>query len=350
MQQTQLFVPGRVCLFGEHSDWAGAYRVQNPSLGIGRAILTGTDQGLYADIEKHPDRLIFHSRMGAKADPLSIEWPLEPERLLAIAEAGGLFSYVAGTAYQVLSRFKTGGLVINNVKTDLPVKKGLSSSAAVSVLVARSFNQLYDLGLSVREEMELAYQGEITTPSRCGRLDQGCAFGGKPILMTFDGDDLGVDPLPVGDDLHLIIADLAAAKDTKLILSSLNACYPRAASWLAQKAQDYLGEINAQIVKEAAAALAAGDAGWVGRLMTSAQAAFDEHLAPVCPSQLKAPVLHNVLNYKPLQSLILGGKGVGSQGDGAAQFITADAGKRAAAMELIKRELGMDCLELTIRN
>ncbi|MBU1950761.1 MAG: galactokinase family protein, partial [Candidatus Eisenbacteria bacterium] len=30
MQQTQLFVPGRVCLFGEHSDWAGAYRVQNP--------------------------------------------------------------------------------------------------------------------------------------------------------------------------------------------------------------------------------------------------------------------------------------------------------------------------------
>jgi len=22
----QIFVPGRICLFGEHSDWAGGYR------------------------------------------------------------------------------------------------------------------------------------------------------------------------------------------------------------------------------------------------------------------------------------------------------------------------------------
>ena len=31
--------------------------------------------------------------------------------------------------------------------------------------------------------MEYAYQGEILTPSQCGRMDQGCAYGGKPILM-----------------------------------------------------------------------------------------------------------------------------------------------------------------------
>mmetsp|Transcript_18531 Transcript_18531/g.39914 ORF Transcript_18531/g.39914 Transcript_18531/m.39914 type:complete len:160 (-) Transcript_18531:243-722(-) len=36
--------------------------------------------------------------------------------------------------------------------------------------------------------MDLAYQGEITTPSQCGRMDQCCAFGARPILMTFDGD------------------------------------------------------------------------------------------------------------------------------------------------------------------
>ncbi len=34
-------------------------------------------------------------------------------------------------------------------------------------------NRIYDLKLTVRGEMELAYMGEITTPSRCGRLDQG---------------------------------------------------------------------------------------------------------------------------------------------------------------------------------
>jgi hypothetical protein len=34
--------------------------------------------------------------------------------------------------------------------------------------VARAFNQLYDLHLTTRGEMELAYLGEVTTPSKCG--------------------------------------------------------------------------------------------------------------------------------------------------------------------------------------
>ena len=35
------------------------------------------------------------------------------------------------------------------------MKKGLSSSAAVTVLVARAFNRVYDIKLTVRGEMEL---------------------------------------------------------------------------------------------------------------------------------------------------------------------------------------------------
>ena len=33
--------------------------------------------------------------------------------------------------------------------------------------------------MTTRGEMEYAYQGELATPSRCGRMDQGCAFGCK---------------------------------------------------------------------------------------------------------------------------------------------------------------------------
>ena len=58
------------------------------------------------------------------------------------------------------------------------------------VLVARAFNQVYGLRPSLRGEMELAYQGEITTPSQCGRMDQCCAFGQVPVFMTFDGDSV----------------------------------------------------------------------------------------------------------------------------------------------------------------
>ena len=77
-------------------------------------------------------------------------------------------------------------------RTDLPVKKGLSSSAAVCVLAARAFNRLYELKMTTRGEMESAYRGEITTPSRCGRMDQGCAYGSNPVLMTFDGEQIDV--------------------------------------------------------------------------------------------------------------------------------------------------------------
>ncbi|WP_365670668.1 galactokinase family protein [Okeania sp. SIO3I5] len=31
----KLFVPGRLCLFGEHSDWAGGYRLMNPQIEKG---------------------------------------------------------------------------------------------------------------------------------------------------------------------------------------------------------------------------------------------------------------------------------------------------------------------------
>ena len=31
-KEVELFVPGRLCLMGEHSDWAGSYRKTNNNL------------------------------------------------------------------------------------------------------------------------------------------------------------------------------------------------------------------------------------------------------------------------------------------------------------------------------
>ena len=47
--------------------------------------------------------------------------------------------------------------------------------------------------------------------------------------------------------------------------------------------------------------------------MQEAQRLFDERAGPLCPSQLASPVLHKVLAHPPIQPLIYGGKGVGSQ-------------------------------------
>lgn len=345
----KIFVPGRICLFGEHSDWAGGYRRINAEIEKGYTLITGTNQGIYAEIEPHPTSLILYSttEQGERFGPYEI--PMEPKALLDEAQSGSYWSYTAGVAYQILTHYHVRGLVIDNYKTDLPIKKGLSSSAAICVLAARAFNRVYDLKMTIRGEMELAYQGEITTPSRCGRMDQGCAYGDRPILMTYDGDNLDVAELQVPEDMYFVIVDLHAQKDTMEILARLNRSYPFADNEVERGVQELLGTINKRIVHQASTALQAGDVKRLGELMAESQAFFDRYAAPACPEELTAPVLHRVLAHEALQPHIWGGKGVGSQGDGTAQFLARSLEDQQATIEIIERDLEMSCLALTIR-
>ena len=344
----RIFVPGRICLFGEHSDWAGGHRRINSAVEKGYCIITGTNQGLYAEVRPHPTHLVVTSDLGGPERMGPREIPMEPDALLAEAQAGGPFSYVAGVAYQILMHHHVQGLVIDNDRTDLPVKKGLSSSAAACVLTARAFNRVYDLKMTVRGEMEIAYRGELTTPSRCGRMDQGCAFGQRPVLMTFDADLVDVQQLRSGGDFHMLVINLKRKKDTQKILADLNRAYPFPQSDRERAVHEYLGSINKRIAQQAVAAIEAGDAPALGRLMTEAQRLFDEYLAPMCPEELTAPRLHEVLGYGPIQGLIWGGKGVGSQGDGTAQFIARDAASRDRLAEILTRDLDVECLPLDL--
>jgi UTP-glucose-1-phosphate uridylyltransferase/galactokinase len=341
----KLFVPGRICLFGEHTDWAGGYRRINGDIEKGYTIIAGTNQGLYAEVKPNPAKLVFRSPLFKEV----FETPMNRDLLLAEAQKGGVFSYIAGVAYQVLTNYRVRGLEIDNYHTDLPVKKGLSSSAAITVLVARAFNRIYDLKMTVRGEMEFAYQGEITTPSRCGRMDQGCAYGNKPIMMTFDGDRIDVEELTMAKDLHFVIVDLCAGKDTREILSKLNHCYPFAENELQRGVQRYLGEISAKTTHEAFSSLRSGDAVKLGGLMKKSQSDFDTYCSPACPSQLTSPVLHRVLSLPDIQPHILGGKGVGSQGDGTAQFIVKDEAAQETVKNIIESKLKMPCLKLTLQ-
>ena len=343
----RIFVPGRICLFGEHSDWAGGYRRVNSRIERGYCIITGTNQGIYADVEPHPTHLVVTADLGGRCEgPREIA--MTPDALLAEAQGGGPFSYIAGVAYQMLIHHHVQGLVIDNDRTDLAVKKGLSSSAAVCVLTARAFNRVYDLKMTVRGEMEAAYRGELTTPSRCGRMDQGCAFGQRPVLMTFDADLVEVEPLRTGGDIFMLIVDLKRGKNTQKILADLNRCYPFPVAAVERDVHEYLGPVNKRLVERAIRAIEAGDPQQLGLLMTEAQALFDRYLRPACPDELAAPKLHAVLGHPPIQDLIWGGKGVGSQGDGCAQLLARDADSRDRAAEILRRDLDVACLPLDI--
>jgi galactokinase len=105
----KLFVPGRLCLFGEHSDWAGGYRSVNPNLEKGYTLIVGTNQGIYAEVKPDRDRLILKTSLndGKKE---SLQLPMTKSALLDLAQKGGFFSYAAGVAYQFLIHFNVGGL------------------------------------------------------------------------------------------------------------------------------------------------------------------------------------------------------------------------------------------------
>lgn len=107
----ELFVPGRVCLFGEHTgnvnwegrqvidalevsfaDWAGSFRRFNSKLQPGRTIVVGTNAGLFARIRPHPDSLVLYStdNDGVRKGPFTIA--MNAKALLEVAAEGGFWS------------------------------------------------------------------------------------------------------------------------------------------------------------------------------------------------------------------------------------------------------------------
>ena len=343
----KLFVPGRLCLFGEHTDWAGHYRTMNADIQPGAAIVTGIEQGIYAEVERAP---IFE--VSSDAPEISNEWSdfscrMNEVELKRIAKSGGFFCYCAGVASYMLEWYKVGGVRIRITSMTLPMKSGLSSSAAICVLVARAFNLVYNLNLNTLGEMNIAYLGELRTSSRCGRLDQACAFGVKPNLMTFDGDEIEVQSLNVKKPLYWVFADLCAEKDTIKILSDLNKAYPFASTEQEQLLQDALGTENLRIVDQAIKYMAEGNAEGLGALMTETEELFDKQVAPMS-SALWAPKLHAVLHDPAVQPLIYGGKGVGSHGDGSVQFLARDEQAQGQLMDYLNGQ-GMKAYKLTLQ-
>ena len=343
----KLFVPGRLCLFGEHTDWAGHYRTMNADIAPGAAIVTGIEQGIYAEVERSS---IFELYSGAPE--MTNVWQdfscrMDEAELKRIAKSGSFFCYCAGVASYMLEWYKVGGVRIRITSMTLPIKSGLSSSAAICVLVARAFNLLYNLNLNTLGEMNIAYLGELRTSSRCGRLDQACAFGVKPNLMTFDGDEIEVRSLNVKKHLYWVFADLCAEKDTIKILSDLNKAYPFPTTDADRAEHEALGQQNLDIVDRAIKYMAEGEVEALGRLMTEAEAFFDEKVAPMS-SALWSPKLHSVLQDPKIQPLVWGGKGVGSHGDGSVQFLARSV-EAQHQLTAYLNDHGMKAYELTLK-
>ena len=318
----------------------------NADILPGASIVTGIEQGIYAEVEKSP---IFE--LYSDAPEMSEVWHdfscrMNEAELKSVAKSGSFFCYCAGVASYMLEWYKVGGVRIRITGMTLPIKSGLSSSAAICVLVARAFNLLYKLNLNTLGEMNIAYLGELRTSSRCGRLDQACAFGVKPNLMTFDGDEVEVKALNVKKTLYWVFADLCASKDTIKILADLNKSYPFASNEAEENLHKALGEWNQEMIEKAVRYMATGEVEALGKLMTEAEEMFDKYVVPMS-SALQAPKLHQVLHDPNIQPMVYGGKGVGSHGDGSVQFLAKDAETQQQLQDYLNSQ-GMKAYTLTL--
>ncbi len=193
------FAPGRVNMIGEHTDYNG-----------GHVFPCALTIGTYAAVKKREDRkLRFFSLNFENAGV--VETSLDD---LVPAESAGWTNYPKGVIWAFAGRgmkLEQGLDVV--IYGNIPNGSGLSSSAAVEVLIAEIFNNLYNE--DKLDAVELAkigqYAENVYFGKPSGLLDQMCcAYGGIIGIDFKDNKNPVVTPLQVDFsefELSMVITD-----------------------------------------------------------------------------------------------------------------------------------------------
>lgn len=327
--------PGRVCLLGEHCDWAGGSSLAAPLPMTVTVRADAADEGLSV-------------RTTLEGEVLEGRWPAEGE----VDPAGGPLRFVPAAAAALAHRGLGPTATRLHVQSDLPAGRGFSSSAAFSVALLDALARRAGAALGDLELAELAYhvERELLGVS-CGRLDQlasalgrGGPGGPSAALLRWErGRAREVHKVPLGARFHLVVGAFAAPRDTPAILAALN----RAFSGLSEDAEAVRATrralaVFAEEAEASALRLRAGDAAALGESMNRAQRAYDLELAAHLP-ELHAPGLRAATTALR-EAGALGAKFSGAGGDGSVVALFADEGgaRRGA---LLLGGLGLSALE-----
>jgi mevalonate kinase len=235
-----------------------------------------------------------------------------------------------------------GGDVV--VQSDLPQRRGFSSSAALCVATAQAMLASQGAEFLPRRLARVAYEAErerVGIP--CGLLDQLACAHGRPLLVEWGARNPKVHAVRIGATLHLVVGAFPEPRDTVAILRRLNALYrgdgPLDQTRAVKRAIDGWGTG----ATAGAHALAAGKIDTVGRWMNRAQEAYETELADRIP-ELRAPRL--VEACAALRDAnALGAKFSGAGGDGSVVAVAKGAA-HAAALASLLRTLGLDAWSL----
>lgn len=340
MTEIKLFVPGRMGIVGEVSDLVTPFLNENKKLIPGCAIAISIDKGILATIKKNDKFLINFNKQNLKID-------IDENRLLEVAnDKTNFFSYACGVAVYMKRKYNIKGVEINIEKADLPIKKGLSSSAAICVLVVRAFNQIYNLNMTKSEQIEASYQGEHIALSKCGLLDQTTIYEKGLIKIIFEASGPKITEIKVKKSMYFIIVDLKSKKDTSKILSKLSACFPFPKNSKEKKVIKRMTIINKKIVDSTVKQIEKGNLKKVGENLKKYQKYKDKNKS-IC-DEFIAPKLHTILNDKNIKKLSYGAKDVGAGGNSSAEIMAKDKQSMLKIKDYLQERYNLKSICITI--
>ncbi|RLI69762.1 MAG: GHMP kinase [Candidatus Gerdarchaeota archaeon] len=219
----QIRAPGRVFLFGEHSDY---FHLQVISAALNLAIFLEV-------VPREDDKLVVNFQNLGTTDQFSTRDKLLPYRFSR--------DYLR-SAFNVMKKhgftIKTGATI--TVRGTIPIATGLSSSSALVVAAIQAFAQLAEVSLTKDEIARYAFQAEVEEFKEAGGMMDHLAstFGG--VLHVDFSQPLRRTPLHIQLEGFVIGDSLEKKVDTvgdiKMIKSTVQTGY--------QKLSKFLPEFN----------------------------------------------------------------------------------------------------------
>ena len=277
MRRASAHAPGRINLIGEHTDYNDGL-VMPIALRLGVTVEARSRDGARAKLTTD-----------AAVVPREASYELGAERKDGtwVDRARGVTATLRQHGFQI------GGFDAE-IRSDLPLGAGLGSSAALAIALLRSLSALFDLALDDAALAEIAHQAETEfVGARAGMLDQLASVYGRPSDALFiDMRDRATRMIPLSRSIQLAVIDsgtrhehatggynqrreeceeacrhLGIASLRELDAQPLDTILDRLPPPLDRRIRHVVTE-NAR-VREAMAALAAGDDARLGDLLSA---------------------------------------------------------------------------------
>ena len=194
MREVQAEAPGRVNLIGEHTDYQDGF-----------VLPSAVPQHTHVALQIRGDQLVRASSAELGAP---IEYALTRER-----RGNNWGDYIQGLTWALAQQgLRVGGFDLQ-VRSDVPIGSGLSSSAALEVATLRALRAAFDLDLPDVALAQTAQRAEVQFVGvPVGIMDQmASSLAGEHEGLFLDTRSLYFERIPFPSSLELVVVDSGVA-------------------------------------------------------------------------------------------------------------------------------------------